>query len=311
VPSIESVAFSQNCDQILVGFSNLIRTASLYDTQTGQLVRDFDVKHSQIPQFEGDSSNSIQSVAVSLDGRSVLLGLIHGRAVLFAAKTGKKIHEMTLDLPQTPDNIWGSPVDVLAFSHDGGKTIVGCHDKTSLWDLHTGTRIGDLATNKSRIDSVAFSPDNQSIATGSDDGTVLLWDRNALHPLRHFAGHIGPVRAILFTSDGRRLISGSWDGTIRVWDVATGEELVRLLSYNHGHDWLAATPAGLFDGSIGARQTAIFRVGNGLETIPAESLASTYYRPGLLAKIWRGERASPTTTQARGGPGLEGRSEDR
>ena len=251
-------------------------------------------------------------VGCSQPGRaSVLLGLIHGRAMLFDVQTGKKIRELTLDLPQTPDNIWGSPVNVLVFSHDGGQAVVGCHDKTSLWDVQKWTKIGDLATDKSRIASVAFSPDNQLIATGSDDGTVVLWDRLAIHPLRHLSGHIGPVSAVLFADEGRRLITGSWDGTIRVWDIATGDELARLLSDNNGHDWLATTREGLFDGSIGARQTAMFRVGRGLKLASAESLAATYYRPGLLAEIWRGGRPSPRATPTEDRPAQGEEPNDR
>ena len=51
-----------------------------------------------------------------------------------------------------------------------------------------------------------------------------------------------------------------------------------------------ATPDGLFDGSADARQRVAFRVGEGLNVVPVERFFQDFYRPGLLASIWQGDR---------------------
>jgi WD40 repeat protein len=58
------------------------------------------------------------------------------------------------------------------------------------------------------------------LATGSDDGTILVWDCRKLQPqpLKRLVGHIGWVKNAE-PIDDRHLLSASFDGTVRLWDV--------------------------------------------------------------------------------------------
>ena len=72
------------------------------------------------------------------------------------------------------------------------------------------------------VASVSMSPDEQTLAAGSWDNTVRLWDLTApTASPRILIGHDTGVLSVAFSPDGQRLASGSEDGTVRVWIVET------------------------------------------------------------------------------------------
>ncbi|KAG1717324.1 WD40-repeat-containing domain protein [Suillus lakei] len=66
----------------------------------------------------------------------------------------------------------------------------------------------------------AFFKDGRRVVTGSQDGTLRMWDvqKGALIG-GTFKGHQGGVQAVAVSPDDRRITSGGRDNTIIVWDV--------------------------------------------------------------------------------------------
>src|SRR5215510_262010 len=105
----------------------------------------------------------------------------------------------------------------------------------------------DLLTLKGHIhivDSVAFSPDGNRLASGSADQTVKLWDAVAGQELLTLRGHGDRVLSVTFSPDGRRLASGSVDRTVKVWDAVSGKELLTLKRHRDAVSSVTFSPDG-------------------------------------------------------------------
>ena len=66
---------------------------------------------------------------------------------------------------------------------------------------------------------MAFSPDGATLASGSADETVGLWDAATGEPKGTLTGHKDAINYLAFSSDGTTLASGSVDGTVLLWDA--------------------------------------------------------------------------------------------
>ncbi|QRV92194.1 Tyrosine kinase family catalytic domain protein [Ceratobasidium sp. AG-Ba] len=72
--------------------------------------------------------------------------------------------------------------------------------------------------------SIAFSPNGEMIATGTQD-SVGLWNVATGRKIFNKTGHTEIIYAVTFSRDNRLVISGAHDRTIRLWDTNTGEQI--------------------------------------------------------------------------------------
>ena len=160
-------------------------------------------------------------------------------------------HSFAQDSPQ-----WGLPEDAKArfgkgiineiqYSPDGTRLAVVSSIGIWLYDAMTYQEVALITGHTYYVKSVAFSPDGDTIASGSDDDTIRLWDADTGEHLRTLTGHTAAVESLAFSPNGRTLASGGWDRTIRLWDTDTWTLLAEL----KGHTTTILSVAFNLDGS--------------------------------------------------------------
>jgi hypothetical protein len=88
-----------------------------------------------------------------------------------------------------------------------------------------------LEGHENYVNSISFSPDGKTLATGSSDKTIKLWNLDGKE-IRTLRGHDSYINSVSFSPDGKTLATGSSDETIKLWNLDTGKEIFTL----QGHD---------------------------------------------------------------------------
>jgi WD40 repeat protein len=89
-----------------------------------------------------------------------------------------------------------------------------------------------LEGHENYVNSISFSPDGKTLATGSSDKTIKLWNLDTGKEIRTLQGHDSYINSVSFSPDGKTLATGSDDETIKLWNPNTGKEIFTL----QGHD---------------------------------------------------------------------------
>ena len=75
------------------------------------------------------------------------------------------------------------------------------------------------------VNSIAFSPDGTTLASGNGDSTVRLWNVLDGELLRTLTEHRRSVNSVAFSPDGAKIASASYGSRARLWDADTGNHL--------------------------------------------------------------------------------------
>jgi WD40 repeat protein len=81
------------------------------------------------------------------------------------------------------------------------------------------SRYPEFLGHSGNVESVAFSPDDKYLASGSKDKTVKLWSVESQKEITTLQGHSSSVKSVAFSPDGKYLASGSDDKTVKLWSV--------------------------------------------------------------------------------------------
>jgi RNA polymerase sigma factor (sigma-70 family) len=142
--------------------------------------------------------------------------------------------------------------------------------RVRLWDIADGKErpnlratspvigVGGDQQHAWQVNAVAFSPDGKTLASGSNDEIIRLWDVDQGVEKAALTGHGLFILALAYSPDGRMLASaaGSYDkaaaarldpnigylGELKLWNLATGKEIASLKGHSQRVTCVAFSP---------------------------------------------------------------------
>ncbi len=136
----------------------------------------------------------------------------------------------------------------IEYSPDDTRVAVTTSIGVWIYDSQTSEEL-DLITggHTDRVYSAAYSPDGKTIATGSWDSTVRLWDTRTGKNTKTLIRHTYGISSVAYSPDGKTIaIRDGRNKSIELWNSRTGKHLKTLV----GHEKLSTPYAGHPDASI-------------------------------------------------------------
>jgi len=117
-------------------------------------------------------------------------------------------------------------LNAVAYAPDGTLAGGGVDKSGSgvvhVWQAGTNALLRTLKGHSAAVTAMAFSPDSNTLATGSRDKTIKLWDVDTGSLIRTMTGHTQIISTVKFLGEGATLVSGSEDQSMRIWEATTG-----------------------------------------------------------------------------------------
>jgi len=93
----------------------------------------------------------------------------------------------------------------------------GVYDTVTVWDVESEEIVLELEGHSNGVQSIAWSPDMNVIATSDGIGRIMLWEADTGLRIRILTSHDGWVYNIAWSPDGSMLASGGDDEIARIW----------------------------------------------------------------------------------------------
>jgi WD40 repeat protein len=207
----KQAAFAPLADRVLVGRTNLgVATLTCYSFPDIKLLWWLD-KWEPHTRFR-------TGAATSADGTRVAFATNVGSfpckqfVTVHDTNTGARVARWELEPTSAVMQLAYSACGTMLFARSDSRTV-------DVFDANTGARVGALVhPGRAFVSGIAVHP-NGTIACSRTNGTVALWNADALDADRVLDWKAGRLASVAFSADGALGAAGTEDGKLIVWDV--------------------------------------------------------------------------------------------
>lgn len=162
--------------------------------------------------------------------RQIFLWNVYGECENFAVMKGHTGAILQLDFTSGSDQVVTCATDSLLM----------------LWDVATGERVRKYRGHQTFVNSVDLARRGpQMMCSGSDDGTIKLWDSRRKIPVSSLQNTY-QVTAVNFSDTAEQVISGGIDNDIKIWDLRKNEVLYRMRGHTDTVTGIELSPDGSY-----------------------------------------------------------------
>ena len=261
VTSAKGFTFTQKTYDAFVRESvigeSVIGKLSLWDTRTGDKISEFPVEShkGETPILPGQIHNSMYSGGMGHMGNNIVVFSKNGHMLATALNSDRatKSSRFTVLLwevwedprRQSQLTLKGHTDNIIALAFtSNGKTLASGSDDKTIRLWDVSTGTQMSSLRSGKVRALAFSIDGKILASIGNSVNIQLWDTATGSQLKSLIGQNGNVFVLVFSPDDNILASGSRDGVIEMWDISTGRQLESLKGHTYWIDELVFSSDG-------------------------------------------------------------------
>ena len=208
---IRSITFNKDCN--LMASASKDSTVKIWNLDTGNLYASL------------KNENPVNTVSFNPEGSILVSGTSEGNIEIWDVKNKYKLDSLKSQLSSINSADLSSDGLMLALGGDWNYVDVKADTNPiflEILDIKSNQIICVLDGHEEQVNSVAFSPNGQILASGSKDGNVKLWDVNSGKEILTLLPQenkdlTSEITSVAFSPDGQFLASSTIDGYVTIW----------------------------------------------------------------------------------------------
>jgi hypothetical protein len=111
-------------------------------------------------------------------------------------------------------------------------------------DLVEQAAFGAFAKHSAKVATLALSSDGETVVSGDEAGTTLVWNCSTREPIGELAPKFESVRCLTLSLDGKLAAVGDRRGTVRIWEVKNQKPKLEFVAHAGGTSAMIFYPTG-------------------------------------------------------------------